>query len=170
MSYARSNYRAGYRRTAPAAGRVLKANRRPGACRECGEVIAAGTGHLWRELDGTWTVVHVPASQGGWLMHPEPVRGGCPEATDRRNQELHASGFFGPGAPVPVSEREHLAATAAWYASQNPAPAASSSGRADPLRELSARLGAGYAVLSSGAVVRASSQRCEDAPCCGCCD
>lgn len=171
MSYARSSYRTGYRSRSGSVtpGRVLKANKRPGPCKECGEVIPAGAGHLWREDDGSWAVVHVPASQGGWLMHPEPVRGGCPASTDRRNAELFANGFFGPGATAPVSERVHLAATAEWYASQNPAPARPSSS-GNGLRELSARLGSGYAVLSSGAVVRASGSRCEDAPCCGCCD
>jgi len=43
-------------------------------------------------------------------MDPQPVTGGCPESTDKRNAELHASGFFGPGAPAPKSERDRIAA------------------------------------------------------------
>ena len=120
-------YRAGYQRgsyrrnTTHTAGRVLKPNRRPGACRDCGEEIPAGAGNLYREPAGTWTVVHVEAHQGGWLMHPQPVRGGCPKLTDERNAQLHASGFFGEGAPLPRSEYERIAATAATYAASTPA-------------------------------------------------
>lgn len=158
MGYRSTSYRGGYRQDITA-GRVSRVNRRPGNCRACGELIPAGAGQLWRESSGAWSVVHRESSQGGWLMHPEPVRGGCPADTDRRNAELHASGFFGKDAPAPVSEREHIAATAARWAASNPAP----------VRQAS-RAGLGYAVLNSGAVVRSSSNRCEDAPCCGCCD
>lgn len=40
----------------------------------------------------------------------------------------------------------------------------------DDLRELSRRAGGKYAYTSSGARMTLSSRRCEDAPCCGCCD
>jgi hypothetical protein len=154
MGYGRSNYRRGYSGRPQTTGRVAKANARPGPCRECGEEIPAGAGQLWRESDGAWSVVHVEATQGGWLMNPQPYRGGCPESTDRRNAELHAAGFFGQGAPAPVSERENIAATAARHAAVTPAPAARKT----------------YAYTSGGARMSNRYGRCEDAPCCGCCD
>jgi hypothetical protein len=156
MGYSKSGYRRGYQRS-QTAGRVSRPNARPGPCRGCGEEIPAGGGQLWREPGGAWSVVHVEQSQGGWLMHPQPVRGGCPESTDKRNAELHASGFLGPDAPAPVSERENIAATAATYASMHPAS------EARPARR-------SYAYTSSGARMSSRYGRCEDAPCCGCCD
>ena len=148
MGYGRSNYRRGYSNARQTAGRIAKPNARPGPCRDCDEEIPAGGGQLWRGGDGSWSVVHVEATQGGWLMHPQPYRGGCPESTDRRNAELHASGFLGADAPAPVSEREHIAATARTYASRTDVPA--------PRRSY-ARTSRGY-------------ERCthEDYPCCGC--
>lgn len=142
-------------------GRVARPNRRPGKCRECAELIPAGAGHLWHETDGAWSVVHVPAEQTGWLMHPGPMVGGCPDATDRRNAELHAAGFFGPDAPAPSSERDRIAAAAARYAAANPPSSAPSSAPARSGR---------YAYTSSGARMTDRFRRCEDAPCCGCCD
>lgn len=154
MGYGRNGYaRRGYSRP-QTTGRIAKPNARPGPCRSCGEDIPAGAGQLWRETSGAWSVVHTEATQGGWLMRPEPVRGGCPESTDRRNTELHAAGFLGPDAPAPVSERDRIAAAAARYAASNPAPAARKS----------------YAYSSSGARMSNRYARCEDAPCCGCCD
>jgi hypothetical protein len=117
--YQRSNYRRSG--TSHTVGRVLKPNRRPGACRDCGEDIPAGAGNLYREPGGTWSVVHIEPTQGGWLMHPQPVRGGCPESTDKRNAESYASGFFGPDATMPRSEREHIAELAARYAASSAA-------------------------------------------------
>lgn len=148
-----TTYRRGYRRSyAPSTGRVSKPNRRPGACRDCSEDIPAGVGQLYREDSGAWSVVHAEASQGGWLMDPRPVTGGCPASTDKRNAELHASGFFGPGSPLPVSERDRIARTASMFASAAEAPR----GR--------------YAYTSGGARMTDRHSRCEDAPCCGCCD
>ena len=163
MGYGR-NYgrRGGYSRP-QTAGRIAKPNARPGACRDCGEDIPAGAGQLYREGTGAWSVVHVPAEQGGWLMHPQPYRGGCPESTDKRNAELYASGFLGPDAAAPVSEREHIARTAASYAARQAA-------EGSDLREVSRRAGSKYAYTNTGARVTMSSRRCEDAPCCGCCD
>lgn len=150
MGYGRNYGRRGYSRP-QTTGRVARPNARPGPCRGCGEEIPAGAGQLWREADGSWSVVHTEQSQGGWLMNPQPVRGGCPESTDRRNAELHSNGFFGPDAPAPKSERDVIAATAARYAASNPAPA--------PRRS--------YARTSGGARMY---ERCthEDYPCCGC--
>jgi hypothetical protein len=73
-------YRAGYgrRQQAPAAGRVARANARPGPCRECGAEVPAGAGQLFRETSGAWSVAHLPATWAG-----SPVSGswagGCPE-------------------------------------------------------------------------------------------
>jgi hypothetical protein len=156
VTYRSSSYTAGRRREVTP-GRVARPNRRPGPCRACGEEIPAGAGQLWRETSGTWSVVHVPESQGGWLMHPEPVRGGCPQSTDARNAELLASGFFGQGVTAVTSERDRIADAAARYA-------------ATSVRETPARAGSKYAYTSTGARVTLSSRRCEDAPCCGCCD
>ena len=152
MGYGRNGYaRRGYQRQ-QSTGRIAKVNARPGPCRHCGEDIPAGAGELWREASGAWSVVHAEEAQGGWLMHPQPVRGGCPEATDKRNAELHASGFL---SVAPVSERENIAATASRYAATVPAEA--------PKRK-------SYAYSSSGARMSNRYGRCEDAPCCGCCD
>jgi hypothetical protein len=52
-------------------------------------------------------------------MHPAPLRGGCPAATDKANAESHAAGFFGPDAKMPRSEREHLAELAARFAASS---------------------------------------------------
>ena len=178
MGYGRTNYRRGYGSRPVTAGRVARVNARPGNCRSCGEEIPAGAGQLWREASGAWSVVHVAESQGGWLMNPQPVRGGCPEATDKRNAELHAAGFFGQGAvaffgetaAAPVSEREHIASAARAYAARNAVSAPAQAGPGDDLREVSRRAGGKYAYTSSGARMTMSSRRCEDAPCCGCCD
>ncbi len=153
MGYGRSGYRRGYNSRPATVGRVARVNARPGPCRDCGEEIPAGAGQLYRESGGAWAVVHAPAEQGGWLMNPQPYRGGCPESTDKRNAELHASGFFGPDAPAPVSERDNIAATAARYAASNPVSET-------PRRR-------SYARTSSGARMY---ERCthEDYPCCGC--
>jgi hypothetical protein len=148
------SYRRNYRRSAPTVGRIRRPNRRPGPCRGCGEEIPAGCGQLWRDASGAWSPVHVESSQGGWLMDPQPVTGGCPVDTDKRNAELHASGFFGKDAPAPRSERARIAYAAA-RAPEATAPSPARAGR--------------YA-LNSGAVVTGSRGRCEDAPCCGCCD
>jgi hypothetical protein len=158
MGYGRSYGRRGYSRP-QTAGRVARPNARPGTCRDCGEEVPAGAGQLWREGSGAWSVVHVPAEQGGWVMDPQPYRGGCPESTDKRNAELHASGFFGAGAAAPVSERERIAAVAARYAAANPVAAQHGTYR-----------GGKYAYTSSGARMTNRYRRCEDAPCCGCCD
>ena len=147
MGYGRTSYR-GNRSSSYTVGRVVRVNARPGPCRDCSEEIPAGAGQLYRESGGAWSVVHVAETQGGWLMHPQPVRGGCPESTDAGNAERHAAGFFGPDAAPPVSERDEIAAKARRYAESNPAK---------PER-------VHYGYNSRG------RSRCEDAPCCGCCE
>lgn len=153
MGYGRNGSygRRGYSGRSQTTGRIAKVNARPGPCRTCGEETPAGAGQLWREADGAWSVVHVEATQGGWLMDPQPYRGGCPESTDKMNAERHAAGFFGPDAPMPASERVSIAAKAARYAETTPAPQRRRS----------------VAYTSTGA---AMYERCthEDYPCCGC--
>lgn len=158
--YGRRSYGGrGYGQRRPTVGRIPRANKRAGDCRTCGEEIPAGAGQLWRNGDGSWAVVHTESEQTGWAMHPGPVVGGCPADTDKRNAELHASGFFGPDAPMPASERDRIERTAARYAASEPAP-----------QTASRYSGSKYAYTSSGARMTMSSRRCEDAPCCGCCD
>ena len=140
------------------AGRVARPNRRGGECRVCGVEVPAGCGNLYRESDGAWSVVHVEASQGGWLMDPRPVTGGCPESTDKRNAEFHASGFFGKDAPLPVSEAERIGRRAAAWEAAHPEGEAAPASRGK------------YAYTSGGARMTERSARCIDAPCCGCCD
>ena len=107
--------------------------------------VPAGAGQLWREQDGAWSVVHTLAE---W--HGSPVSGryvgGCPAETD----EMNARGKFGGQDARPESVR--IASIAATYAAMR---------RTDPGK---------YAYTSSGARMTMSSRRCEDAPCCGCCD
>jgi hypothetical protein len=53
-------------------------------------------------------------------MHPQPVRGGCPAATDKRNADLYVAGFFGPDVKAPPrSERDHIAELAARFAASS---------------------------------------------------
>lgn len=129
------------------AGLVSKPNRRAGSCRDCELEIPAGGGLLWSNGDGTWAVTHSPRTAGPtgpWDR--APVTGGCPEATDRENARLHAAGFIdGPAR----SEGERIAAAAA--------PAAPAERAPRPERGF-------YGYTSSG------RSKCEDAPCCGCCD
>ena len=151
-----AGYRSGYgRRAAVRPGRVERPNSRAGECRSCGEPVPAGGGHLWREASGAWSVVHWPAVRGGWAMDPQPYRGGCPAETDRLNAELHAGGHLGMDAPLPASERDVIAGAAARFVPPAPGGRASS-GRC--------------AYTAGRARVTSSSRRCEDAPCCGCCD
>ena len=161
-----SNYRRNYRRSTSRSftpGRVARVNRRPGPCRSCGVIVPAGAGQLFREESGAWSAVHVPAS---W--HGSPVSGryigGCPAATDELNT---GAPWDRPGAR---SESDRLAAVAATWAAMEGTRAPVQAGPDDDLREVSRRAGSKYAYTSTGARMTASSQRCEDAPCCGCCD
>lgn len=159
--YNRNSHRRQSSRPRPVTpGRVAKVNARPGPCRYCHEEIPAGAGQLWREDSGAWSVVHAPAE---W--HGSPVSGryiyGCPRDTDQMNAEGNW-----PGRP----EAERLAAVAATYAAMHATEAPCQADPGDDLREVSRRAGGKYAYTSSGARMTASSQRCIDAPCCGCCD
>ena len=146
MGYGRTNYRRGYGSRPVTAGRVQRVNARPGECRSCGVEVPAGAGQLWREESGAWSVIH---SLAEW--HGSPVSGryvgGCPAETD----EMNARGKFG-GQDGVRPESERIASIAATYAATR---------RTDPSK---------YAYTSSGARMTMSSRRCEDAPCCGCCD
>jgi hypothetical protein len=148
MTY-RSNYRrGGYRARPQTPGRVARANARPGPCRGCGVTVPAGAGQLWREESGAWSAVHAAAEWSGSPVSGQYV-GGCPAETDQMNQAGH---FGGTAGPRPEAGR--IAAIAATYASAHPADA---------------RPGK-YAYTASGARMTERSRRCEDAPCCGCCD
>ena len=142
-------YRSGYAsKRRFAAGPVARVNQRPGDCRECGELVPAGAGELYREGSGAWSVRHRPQSKSGpaSMWDRAPVTGGCPDVTDRLNARLLASGLIdGPAVP----ERERIAAMAAAFV-----PAASRDAYA----------------YSGGARMTSRRGRCEDAPCCGCCD
>jgi hypothetical protein len=142
--------RGGYqRRSYPqTVGRIARANQRPGPCRECGAEIPAGGGQLYREESGTWSVVHLAATWAGSPVSGQWA-GGCPAETDRLNT---AGGFGGTAGPVPEGDRLAVAAAASQRVSR---------GRYD---------GGKYAYTGTGARMTMSSRRCEDAPCCGCCD
>ncbi len=124
-----------------------RANRYPGPCATCGDEVPAGAGLLEGGQASGWTVKHRPAAWSG-----SPVSGwyagGCPRDT----AALNASGGWGPES-------------ARTYTPAAPLQA----GPDDDLREVSRRAGSKYAYTSSGARMTMSSQRCEDAPCCGCC-
>ncbi len=149
--------RGGYRASRPIApGRFAKANARPGPCHYCGETVPAGAGQLFRG-DG-WEVAHLAAEWSG-----SPVSGryinGCPRDTDQMNTR------FG-GRP----EAERLADVSATYLAMRALNAPKQADPGDDLREVSRRAGGKYAYTSTGARMTMSSQRCEDSPCCGCCD
>ena len=154
MAY-KSSYGYGRRSYAPRPGRVTRPNRRPGECRKCGIEIPAYGGQLWRNADGTWSVVHhepTAAPTGPWDR--APIRGGCPESTDAENARLVAGGFV--NAPS-ETESARIARVAAELAAK----------AADEAPQRSSRA---YARTSSGARLSNRYGRCEDAPCCGCCD
>lgn len=157
--YNRNSHRRQSSRPRPVTpGRVARVNARPGPCYRCDEIVPAGAGQLWRKTDGTWEAIHASAE---W--HGSPVSGryiyGCPADTDQMNAR-------NPGRP----ESERLAAVAATYAAVHATEAPRQAGPDDDVREVSRRAGSKYAYTSSGAPMTASSRRCEDAPCCGCCD
>ena len=115
----------------------------PGVCATCGANVAAGEGILTGTKATGYTTTHAPAT-----LHGSPISGGyvngCPEETDRLNAALgHVDNDY-----VRNAERaEEIVITA---------PPARSAGK--------------YAYTSSGARMTDRFQRCEDAPCCGCCD
>ena len=151
MGYGRSNYRRGYPSRQQATGRIARPNARPDACRSCGETIPAGAGQLWREESGAWSVTHVPSEWAGSPVSGQYV-GGCPATTDEMNER---GKFGGEGGARPEGDR--IASIAAVYAATHDASEAPRSRRS-------------YAYTSSGARMTSRQGRCEDAPCCGCCD
>lgn len=146
MGYGRTYARRGGRSYPQTTGRVAKPNARPGECRGCHVMVPAGAGQLWREPDGSWSVVHSPAEWVGSPVSGQYV-GGCPGETDRMNGQGH---FGGPGGARPEAER--IASMAAAYAATAP-----------QRTERRPR----YARTSSGARMY---ERCThiDYPCCGC--
>jgi hypothetical protein len=118
-------------------------NTYPGQCATCGMNVAAGAGILTGTKQTGYTVTHAPAT-----LHGSPISGGwingCPEETDRLNAALgHENDSYvqnAENAEKIVLEK----------------PPARSAGK--------------YAYTGSGARMTNRYQRCEDAPCCGCCD
>lgn len=121
-----------------------RANQFAGDCATCGAPVPAGAGVL-AGFPGNWTVTHRPASWSGSPVSGWYV-GGCPASTAK----LNAQGGWGPDS----------ARTFVPPVQVDPADA----------REASRRAGGKYAYTAGGARMTVSSQRCEDAPCCGCCD
>lgn len=143
MAYGkRSNYRRGAQQNAGP-----RPNTYPGTCASCGQYVAVGAGILTGTRNTGYTTKHTPAT-----LHGSPISGGyingCPAETDELNAGL---------GHVDNSYVRNMARNLA-AASDN------------PIREMSRRAGGKYAYTSSGARMTMSSQRCEDAPCCGCCD
>jgi len=161
MTYGRNGYRGRKTSSRGPAARVERPNQRAGACHYCGETVPAGAGQLWRTASGPWEAVHAPQHWAG-----SPVSGayagGCPEETDRMNA---AGGFT---TATGLGERDRLARIAATWAAMHPAPVQAPAG-AD-LRAVPRAAGPKYAYTASGARMTMASARCEDAPCCGCCD
>ena len=151
MGYGRTGYRRGYQGRPQTTGRVARPNARPGECRHCHELIPAGAGQLWREESGAWSVAHTVAEWAGSPVSGKYV-GGCPKNTDEMNER---GKFGGEAGARPESER--LASVAATYAASHPASETPRRSRAT-------------AYTSGGARMTNRYGRCEDAPCCGCCD
>jgi hypothetical protein len=126
--------------------------------------VPAGAGILTGNRATGYTVRH---SAARW--HGSPVSGryigGCPGEADQLNTPA--------GTPEPCG-RELADTTDCRYPGHakgyHPDPAVMDAGSDAGLAELSRAAGPGTAVLSSGAIVTTSRGRCEDAPCCGCCD
>ena len=123
-----------------------RANRYAGCCVYCGAVLEPGAGELNGSRRVGWRLTcprprWVGSPVSGWYV------GGCVGEAER----LNAGVGRGPGADV---------------------PAGSPSGELEPERvEVEAGQAAGrveYRAYSGGR--RRAGWRCEDAPCCGCCD
>jgi hypothetical protein len=170
-------YRNGYRRTsAPRTG--PRVNRFAAPCsRGCGTEVPAGQGILAGGPNSGWQVSHKAAS---W--HGSPVSGryinGCPGEADR----LNLAGQWGAFAEPRCTDRTHAQQVRDTGGCDScnrevrtppAAPAGYAPVQADEgadLREVSRNAGSKYAYTASGARMTMSSRRCEDAPCCGCCD
>lgn len=121
-------------------GRIARANKFDGACHYCGQNVPAGTGQLFGNA-GRYECAHLAMHWAGSPVSGQYVAG-CPGEADKMND----------GAP--------------WSATATPVTVATEP--AEPSRSRS--YGSKYAYTSTGARVTMSSRRCEDAPCCGCCD
>jgi hypothetical protein len=86
---------------------------------------------------------------------------------------------YGAAAPLPPADgaltgyHTMPAGTSAWDFANAEAASMRAPRQAAPdadLRAVSAAAGSKYAYTETGARVTVSSRRCEDAPCCGCCD
>jgi hypothetical protein len=160
-----------------------RANQFAGQCSICGLTVQAGAG-LLEGWPGNWTVAHRPASWSGSPVSGWYV-GGCPEDT----AALNAKGGWGPESArtfVPPAQAElvwcetvnapahgngpHLLQANCQNPHNTGTYAPVQAGPDSDLLELSRRAGGKYAYTASGARMTVSSQRCEDAPCCGCCD
>jgi hypothetical protein len=136
---------------------LTRTNKYPAPCQRCGEDIPARSGELFRDA-GQWRVRHLAATwkgspvSGGWA-------GGCPADTAALNLQLWAAR---QGLTAPLWDEAKRLARAERAPVQAPQGA--------DLREVSRRAGSKYAYTASGARMTASSRRCIDAPCCGCCD
>lgn len=179
MAY-RNSYRGGYRgrsgSTSGTVGLVSKANARAGQCRTCGFDVAAGAGQLYREASGAWSVVHREAFWQGSPVSGQYV-GGCARMCGECGQTsmsvIAATGRRSCADREACAERraEVLACPHCRYADdadRNIMPCDEhSTARAGVIGQPAASK---YAYTASGARMTASSRRCEDAPCCGCCD
>ena len=189
MSY-RSNYRrpAGTRPVAP------RVNKYPGDCARCGEHVPANRGVAYRD-GGRWRVRHTDSRWQGSPVSGGYV-GGCPKDTGAQNAALAAmragqdvtaarAAFldsYAPAQPAPAETElvwcENTHHPVGVHCVTNECEDPHNSGRYAPvqaepgadLREVSRRAGGKYAYTSTGARMTMSSRRCEDAPCCGCCD
>lgn len=145
MTRPRGGYGAPRRNQPGQPARGPRVNRFDAPCASCAETVRAGTGTL-EGYQGHWVVKHrhqewSGSPVSGWYV------GGCPADTAK----LNAQGGWGP-----QSVRVHVAPPA----------------QVDPsdAREASRLAGGRYAYTASGARMTMASARCEDAPCCGCCD
>jgi hypothetical protein len=100
---------------------------------------------------------------------------------------MNAAGGFGHNGQAPDSEHVRISQVARGYELEaarraaddrtyanyprgNPPYAPVQAAPGADLREVSAAAGPKYAYTAGGARMTVSSQRCIDAPCCGCCD
>lgn len=136
-----SNYRRNYRRPASASGALVTPRQAAALDR-----MAAGHGFA----SGLTLLADVAS-----CTREELARKSRPVVQMFIDQAFQR---YGAAAPLPPAD-----GMPAGYAPRQ-AP-----GGAD-LRAVSAAAGSKYAYTASGARMTVSSRRCEDAPCCGCCD
>jgi hypothetical protein len=133
-------YRSSRRRPASRSG--PRANKYDAGCSQCGRLVPAGAGILTGNRETGYEIRH---GDRHWT--------GPPCGGDMIGQ---------PGMGRWAGGCEDYADQPVYAPRQAPDGA--------DLREVSRRAGGKYAYTSSGARMTMSSRRCEDAPCCGCCD